>query len=331
MGVDIDESVWDLMGDLQLGVDENSAEPGTDTGTTDTGSCPCRTDPSHEDVVHVDGDVMCTLCDTVLGRFLDDKAEWRGFTDGGGHHIRCGMPASELFPKSNLGSAIGYNTGTYHSKRLRRYQLWNSMPYKERNLYNITDHIGSKGATYNLPPAIIDDAKMMYKNISTNRISRGKSKSGLIASCIYMSCKSNNAPRSAREVARMFGVGLSTMTKGCKRFNDIVKMTTTSSTSAHHFIQRFCSSLRCEDIMDTCMYVANKTSELGVVTENAPTSIAAACLYMVCQYAKPSIDKRLISSKCDISEVTVNKCYKKLYEYRGVVLPDEFIYKYTII
>jgi transcription initiation factor TFIIB len=145
-----------------------------------------------------------------------------------------------------------------------------------------------------------------------------------------MSCKSNNVPRSAREVAKMFNLNISVMTKGCKKFHELMKIST-ESTSPHHFIHRYCSRLECNDIKNVCLYAVNKVAEHCFVSENAPSSIAAACIYMVCNICKKKISKKSIAQSCDISEVTINKCYNKLYTYRGVILPAEFIFEYNVL
>ena len=103
------------------------------------------------------------------------------------------------------------------------------------------------------------------------------------------------------------------------------------TTTAEHFVRRFCSNLNCSDIEDICIYIINRVNELEIIQESSPPSITSSIIFMVCNYMKKNISKKEISVSCEISEVTISKCYKKLYEYRGVILPSDFIYKYTII
>lgn len=282
-----------------------------------------------DSIMLLDGDTVCILCNTVVDRYIDHTAEWRNYQDTAVNQTRCGMPMNEMYPNSNLGSLIAYDSCSGFSRKLRKYHMWNSMPYKERNLYNIADYITNKAKNGDITPDIINDANNLYKNISTSKISRGDNKSGLIASCMYHACKTNNVPRSAREVAKMFGIPVSVMTKGCKKFNELMKISS-NSTSPHHFIDRFCSKLNCDDIKDICMYAVNKIAEHSFVSENAPSSIAAACIYMVSHFAKRKTSKKTIAQMCDISEVTINKCYNKLFEYRGIILPETFIWEFNV-
>ena len=136
-----------------------------------------------------------------------------------------------------------------------------------------------------------------------------------------MSCKSNNVPRSAKEVAKMFNLNISIMTKGCKKFNEIMNINYESSTP-EDFIKRFCTKLNRSDIVDICVHVIKKADEYSIVAENAPPSIAAGVIYLVSNIGKHNITKKQISKVCDISEVTINKCYKKLETYSKFIFPD---------
>ena len=181
-------------------------------------------------------------------------------------------------------------------------------------------------------------------------ISRGSNRNGLIAACIYVSCKRNNVPRSVKEVAAMFDLTVPELTKGAKRLHEIMNMcrkqihhttantehsTTVKTTGAADFIDRFCSSLELTpDIIDLCRHVANTATELGIVDENTPPSVASGCIFLVAQMIsclKCTVTKKNISTACNISEVTIGKCYKKLYPYRSYLFTEEHAAKYDII
>jgi transcription initiation factor TFIIB len=93
---------------------------------------------------------------------------------------------------------------------------------------------------------------------------------------------------------------------------------------------RFCSKLNCADMQDTCISVVRKIDTLEIVSESSPPSIASACIYLVANCMGKVITKKRISECCDISEVTVCKCHKKLFAYRAAILPTEFIYTYDV-
>ena len=229
------------------------------------------------DIVLDDGNFVCKKCNILNDRLIDAAAEWRYF----GHEdnkssdpTRCGMPTSELLPDSSLGTIIANRIGeSYEMRILRKYQMWNSMSYKERSLYNIFDNLSLNATNSGIPVSIIDDAKMLYKRISEAKITRGENRSGLIASSIYMACKRNNVPRSAKEIAKIFNLRCTTMTRGCKRFQEILPIDMPTCTNACDFIQRFASRLGLNrEIRDICTNVTMAVEAMSVVSENTPPS-----------------------------------------------------------
>jgi transcription initiation factor TFIIIB Brf1 subunit/transcription initiation factor TFIIB len=60
--------------------------------------------------------------------------------------------------------------------------------------------------------------------------------------------------------------------------------------------------------------MAANAGKNNLVDQNTPPSIASGCIYLYCLENKLSFNKKDISRVCLISEVTINKCYKKLYD-----------------
>jgi transcription initiation factor TFIIB len=281
---------------------------------------------SSVDVILDDGNYICRKCGTLNERFIDTSAEWRyyGCDDSKGNDpTRCGLPTNDLLPDSSLGSLIGWSSNESHAIRLmRKYHLWNSMSYRERTLYNVFDTLTLNSINNGLTKSIIDEAKTLYKQISEMKLSRGENRNGLIASSIYMSCKRNNVPRSAKEIAKMFNIKLTVMTKGCKKFQEILKLTTVS-TNPDDFISRYCSRLELNnDQRLKCKAVAAKIEDLELASENTPPSIAAAIIFLCSSHYDWNISKKALGDKCEISQVTVTKCFKRLQPYEKLLIND---------
>jgi transcription initiation factor TFIIB len=281
-----------------------------------------------------DGNYVCLDCGTLFERFIDTTAEWRyyGHEDSKmGDPTRCGLPTNNLLPDSSLGTIIGNKNGEcYEMRILRKYQMWNSMTYKERTLYNIFDTLTINAVNSGIPATIIDEAKNLYKKLSELKLSRGDNRAGLIASSIYMSCKTHNVPRSAKEIAAIFNLKPSVMNKGCKKFQEVLKLELASST-ASDFILRFCSKLNLDrEIKDISLYVVEKADEMSIISSATPVSAATGCIYLVSMICGIEIVKKDMALYCGVSVVTIIKCYKKLQNYRMYVLPDEVIAKYNV-
>ena len=323
----LNNDIWDMFNDFSITED---IEEVLNTNKCIDDNC------NSIDFTLVDGNYICKKCNSVQEKFIDNQAEWRYY----GHEdskttdpTRCGMPANDLLPELSLGSVIGTDFGSknsYEMYKIRKYQRWNSTSYKERSLYNIIDNISLQASNSGISQSIIEEAKVLYKELSELKISRGTNRNGLIASSIYMSCKVNKVPRSAKEIAKIFNINITTMTKGCKKFHDIMK-TNMICTKPEDFIMRFCSNLNLEDkYIDLCLHIIDKSDEYSIVSESAPPSIATGTIFLVSNLCKLDITKKIISKQCDISEVTINKCYKKLDTYKKYLLNDEIILKYEI-
>ena len=63
--------------------------------------------------------------------------------------------------------------------------------------------------------------------------------------------------------------------------------------------------------------------------ENTPHSIAAGIVYFISQLCKLNVSKREVKSISEISEVTINKCYKKLEKMTEELIPSVILSKYT--
>lgn len=327
---DEEDAIWSLFESLKISEDPGNDGVKTDCEDNDNVCEYCKS----TDIVLEDGNFFCKSCSCITNRFIDATAEWRyyGAEDSkSSDPTRCGMPTNSLLPESSLGSVISNKMNeSYDMKLIRKYHMWNSMSYKERTLYNVFDNITTNATNSGISNSIIEEAKILYKKISESKITRGDNRSGLIASSIYMSCKTNKVPRSTKEIAKMFNIKITTMTKGCKKFQDIMKLNL-DSTRPEDFIQRFASKLNLPlDIRDLCKHIVQKADELNIVSENTPPSIAAGSIYLCVVLCDLSISKKDLSIACGISQVTLTKCYKKLHTYRGQVLTKEAILQYNV-
>jgi len=330
----IDESLWSSIPLNKEKISDTKKETKTECNSDNIYEL-CKTCHTYG-VITEESLIVCTNCGTIERNIIDSSAEWRYYGSEDNKFsdpTRCGLPTNELLPESSLGSIVSYSHNeSYDMKKIRNYHSWNAMPYKERSLYNVFDNIQVRAINHGIPACIIEEAKIMYKKISETRISRGSNRKGIIASCIYKACKIKNVPRSAKEIADIFQLSITHMTKGCKKFDEIMNINKNNSeinlsgSKSNDFIHRFCSKLNIgNDIYLICRYVCTSAEKYYLVSENTPPSIAAGSIYLVCSLLNINISKKSISISCKISEVTISKCYKKLYKYYKYLLPASIL------
>jgi transcription initiation factor TFIIB len=309
-----DDDIWDIMTDMKEMILEE------EEGIKDIEIvCSCGS----KKIVIEDSMQICSDCSSILGKELDNTAEWRfyGNDNKSDDPSRCGLPTNVLLPKSSLGSIIGGNKfgSNYDIRLIRKYQMWNAMPYNERTLWTVFDKLTGVSLSNGIPQKIIDDAKVLYKKASEKKISRGNNKQGLIASCIYHACLMNNLPRSSKEIAKMFDIDPIVLNKGNSRFQTLLQINVSSS-SPLDFISRYCSNLdmKMEDI-ENCKILTKFLDESEIVSDNSPVSSCASILYYYSKKKGLGITKKQFSDVCQVSEVTVEKGYKTLESFESYI------------
>ena len=284
-------------------------------------------------------------CGIIYKDNLDQGAEWRFYgadDNNSSDPTRCGMPINPLLEESSYSCKILCpSKTTYEMHKIKRYTEWQSMPYKEKSQYDDFQFISNIAQNSGIPKMIIDDAIRFYKKISEAKTYRGLNRDGIIAASIYISCRSNNYPRTAKEIADIFNLDNTSATKGCKNAVSVIneieqddynnEKIQLNKTTPLSFIERYCSKLNINsELTKVCKFVACKIEKNNIIPENTPHSIAAGIIYFVSQNCNLNISKAIINNISKISEVTINKCYKKLDSHKNDLIPLVILNKYSV-
>jgi transcription initiation factor TFIIB len=292
-----------------------------------------------------DGFLVCTnlSCGIIYKDVMNDGAEWRyyGANDNGTDDpTRCGMPINPLLKESSFGcKVLCGGRPSYEMRKIKRYTEWQAMPYKEKSQYDEFQKITIYANQAGIPKLIIDDAMRYHKKISEAKTFRGLNRHGIIAASIYISARINNFPRTAKEIATIFNLDNTSATKGCKNAIEIINnmernMEQTDKTTLFHttpdaFIDRYCSGLHMNsELSKLCKFVSFRIQQNSLIPENTPNSIAAGIIYFIAQQCNVSLSKHAVYEVSGISEVTINKCYKKLEALKEQLIPKVILDKY---
>jgi transcription initiation factor TFIIB len=269
------------------------------------------------------GVLLCIKCGIVNSNIIDRDQEWRyyGLEDNKkGDPNRCGMPINPLLPQSSLGTII-LGKGIENYRQIHR---WNSMSSDERSLLNVCRKID---LITQLPQIVLDDAKIIYKQINDEKLKKGSSRQALIAACIFYSCNKRGIIKSEKEIAEIFDIPLKKMNNGCKQYEEIIYekdgnyKKNIKYISSDEFIENYCKKL---NIDEKYIKVANKINGIikktGLLSEHTPPSIAVGIICLLSEHFKLNVSKKTISKKCDISEVTITKAYKKLNKWKKIFM-----------
>ena len=284
-------------------------------------------------------------CGIVYKDTLDLTAEWRYYGSEDNSHrdpTRCGLPINPLLRESSFGCKVLCNgsQNTYEMRKIRRYTEWQSMPYHEKQQYNEFCRITTMAQNGGISKLIIDEALRQHKKLSEHRTYRGLNRDSIIAASVYIACSIHNHPRTAKEIAKIFLLDNTNATKGCKNAKMIINELETESikedktvycnATAESFMDRYCSKLGFnQELTKLCKFISHIIESNQYIPENTPNSIAGGIIYFVVQECQLNICKKEITNISGISEVTINKCYKKLEKIREKLIPPVILNKYV--
>jgi len=296
-------------------------------------------------IISDDGFPTCcnAKCGIIYKNTLDYSPEWRyyGAEDKNQKDpTRCGNPINPLLVESSFSCKVLLSSAsTYEMRKIYKWTEWQSMPHKEKSLYDEFQFITIMAQNAGIPKIFIDDAIAIHKDISEQKMFRGMNRDAIKAASIYISCRLNGCPRTAHEIAEIFILDKASATSGCsmavKILNNIERkyesseQTELCSTRPIAFIDRYCSKLNINnELTMLSKFIANKVESQNIINNNTPHAIAAGIVFFIAQNCNLNISKLDIKVVCGVSEVTINKCYKKLENMKERLIPNCILDKY---
>jgi len=293
-----------------------------------------------------DGFPTCAnpACSVICKNTLDYSPEWRfyGADDKNANDpTRCGNPINPLLMESSFGCKVMATSKlSYEMKKIRKWTEWQSMPHKEKSLYNEFQFITIMAQNAGIPKILIDEAMTIHKDISEQKMFRGLNRDGIKAASIYIACRLNGCPRTAHEIAEIFQLDKASATNGCSMAVNILHNIERGTDASQHvdlqlttpssFIERYCSKLNMNpELTMLCKFIANKLEQNSSITDNTPHAIAAGILYFVSHYCNLNISKNNIKQISGVSDVTINKCFKKMDTINEILIPKCIKEKYS--
>ena len=186
---------------------------------------------------------------------------------------------------------------------------------------------------------------MYHHKISTGKQTscRCDNRDGLIAASVYIACRVNGYPRTAKEIAEIFHLDISCATQGCKNAQTIINnierndnnddKTVLCKTTSTTFIDRYCSKLPVipNKLVKLIKYISLKIEQGSLMPEHTPQSTATGIIYLVVTLCKLGVSRAEIRQVSNnTSEVTINKCYNKILLFAHDVIPPVIIREYNI-
>jgi len=254
-------------------------------------------------------------------KLIEGGPEWRSFSNDGTDRSRVGSGTSITMHDMGLSTIIGQQnkdaTGkplnSSMKKSIDRLRTWDSRSQvnssTERNLRQALSEMDKMKAKLSLTDPVIQKAAYIYRKAIERKLVKGRSIHGLVAACIYASCRNTETSRTLDDIANGINIRRKDVAR-CYRliFRELdLKIPVPDPING---ISRIASIAGLgEKTKRKAISILNKAKKLGIVAGKDPMGIAAAALYLACITSGGNKTQREISVASGVTEVTIrNRC-----------------------
>ena len=268
------------------------------------------------------GELFCGKCGFVVSdKISDTGAEWRSFANDETNRTRVGAGTSLTMHDMGLSTIIGTQnkdstgkplTSTMKSS-IERLRTWDSRTQAhssaDRNLRHALNEMDKLKDKLALTDAVIEKAAYIYRKAMEKKLVRGRSIQGLVAACLYASCRNTETPRTLDDIAKGINIRRKDVAR-CYRliFRELeLKMPVVDPVKG---VSRIASIAKLtEKSKRKAIDILEKAKNLGIVAGKDPMGIAAAALYLACISTGEVKSQKDISIASGVTEVTIrNRC-----------------------
>jgi len=242
---------------------------------------------------HRAGDLICPRCGLVVTRAIGVESD-RDRSNVGYEEDNL------LCSSSNLSSSIAPNSSK------KRKAIDKTLIYYKREIRNMACNLWADSIAYRAFSLF----KMVYEGPKLGRI---RNKDAIAASCLYIACRQEDAPRSFKEIVAVSNVNLKNIRKCFKSIVEAHRITLKEVT-AEMYLHRFCSKLSLSKLVEKyANYILKKKEKSVSFEDRSPDSIATAAIYMACQVYREKKTQKEISDISGVCISTIAANYKRMY------------------
>jgi len=268
------------------------------------------------------GELCCGRCGLVVtDKIADTGAEWRSFANDESNRTRVGAGTSLTMHDMGLSTIIGAvnkdATGKPLSASMKssieRLRTWDSRSQAhssaDRNLRHALNEMDKLKDKLALTNAVIEKAAYIYRKAMEKKLVRGRSIHGLVAACLYASCRNTETPRTLDDIANGINIRRKDVAR-CYRliYRELeLKMPVVDPVNG---ISRIASIAELgEKSKRKAITILNEARRTGLTAGKDPMGIAAAALYLACISTGEIKSQKEISIASGVTEVTIrNRC-----------------------
>ncbi len=260
------------------------------------------------------GERACCQCGLiVVEREIDTKHSGkRSFTQKEkSEKVHSGLPINYLVPDIKLCTYI--NKFNIKNPELQRaVKIDGQISWKSRNMLIAITELKRIGHNLNVSEHLKEEALKMYKKAYSLNLLKGRSIIGMMAACIYHSCKKNGFPMTYKELYNETALSPIRIKKCYKILVKILYLKT-PTLNPIIFVPKCISDLEVSiEIEKLAISILNKFTKKAAICGKNPRGICAAAVYIAAKFKNERISQKAVSQSLNITEVTLRTRYREI-------------------
>lgn len=281
------------------------------------------------------GEVVCQTCGAVLEDQVEfEGPEWKAIDpEDKLKRSRIGSPLTLTQHDLGLTTSIDDSGTDFQGNKIagderaafERMKVWQSrlrvIDSKERSMANVLQKISAIADSLNLPPNVAETAAYNFRRYSKKGFARGRSVVGLAAASVYLACRQCNVNRSLIEIAQKANVERKYVAKYYRSMITDMGIEKVPMASLTNYISKLCNNLGLPPrVQRLATELGRKVSAVPISGGRAPSGLAAAFVYIASTLLNEHIPQREIAEKANITEVTIRKRCRELFENYNIAI-----------
>jgi len=260
------------------------------------------------------GETVCNKCGLILNEGEIDLSHHKGNFYNRAERIgkqRNCLPISSSLSNSGLCTVINRNK-IYNEDLKRAAKRDAFLSWENRNMLIATRELNRLGHNLNLPIYIRISAFNLYKKAFKTKIIKGRTIVGMVAACVYYTCRVHRIPRTFQEIANESSISQNSLKLCYKSLVNTLNLKVPVSDPIDlipHFIANLGLNFNMEKLSIKILKACLKK---GSIKGKNPKGWCAGAIYLASQIENIIINQKAIGKIVGITEATLRSRYKEL-------------------
>lgn len=282
------------------------------------------------------GEYVCRRCGLVIQEHVVDTGpEWRAFSGEEALIYERAKPISPALPYQGIGSSIieiKHSHNPLLQSKLRalvRFNRFGQYQYVERRILDLLDIIKPIKYRLNLPDSVIEEALVLFRQLSSRYDLRGTRTKDLALVVLYISCKRARIVCPLRELRRALGIEkskrISKLFSIARQVIGVEGITAGNREELGRFLQRVVNALKLSEdvrflVTKLAMDIVNEGMRKRLTNGRTFYALVASAVYIAVTLMGVRKKQRDVAEASGVTDVTIRNRYKEVLSKINIVV-----------